>query len=77
MLTPRRRPFSSPPTSPGRTASRLTGALAVGAALTLAALGAQGESVIGGLPHIDRGYQGLEKALAALGGHIRRVTGPA
>ena len=48
-----------------------------GAALTLAALGAQGESVIGGLPHIDRGYQGLEKALAALGGHIRRVTGPA
>ncbi|MGW8592823.1 SGNH/GDSL hydrolase family protein [Dietzia sp. NPDC055877] len=36
MLTPRRRPFPSPSISPRRTASRLTGALAVGAALTLA-----------------------------------------
>ncbi|MCD2263515.1 SGNH/GDSL hydrolase family protein [Dietzia aurantiaca] len=36
MLTPRRRPFPSLSISPRRTASRLTGALAVGAALTLA-----------------------------------------
>lgn len=45
-----------------------------GAALTLAALGARGESRIYGLPHIDRGYQGLEGSLAALGGRIRRET---
>ena len=45
-----------------------------GAALTLAALGARGESRVYGLPHIDRGYQGLEGSLAALGGRIRRET---
>lgn len=39
-----------------------------GAALTLAALGARGESRIYGLPHIDRGYQGLEGSLAPWAG---------
>ncbi|MFR1233803.1 MAG: hypothetical protein ACLSCQ_10155 [Evtepia gabavorous] len=38
-----------------------------GAALTVAALGAQGPSRIWGLDHVDRGYEGLETALAALG----------
>ena len=47
-----------------------------GAALTVAALGAQGPSRIWGLDHVDRGYEGLETALAALGGNIRRETGP-
>lgn len=44
-----------------------------GAALTLAALGAEGESVITGLHHIDRGYQDLELGLASLGASIRRM----
>ncbi|MFR2520758.1 MAG: hypothetical protein ACLS82_07115 [Evtepia gabavorous] len=42
----------------------------------MAALGAQGPSRIWGLDHVDRGYEGLETALAALGGNIRRETGP-
>ena len=43
-----------------------------GAALTLAALAAEGESRITGLGHIDRGYEALEEGLAALGADIRR-----
>ncbi len=46
-----------------------------GAALIIAALGAEGESRITGLPHIDRGYRRLEEDLTALGGDIRRVMG--
>ena len=38
-----------------------------GAALTLAALAAEGESRITGLLHIDRGYEALEQDLSALG----------
>ena len=45
-----------------------------GAALTLAALAAEGESRITGLLHIDRGYEALEQDLAALGADIRRET---
>ena len=45
-----------------------------GAALTLAALAAEGESQITGLLHIDRGYEALEQDLAALGADIRRET---
>lgn len=48
-----------------------------GAALTLAALGAQGSSQIWGLDHVDRGYEALETGLAALGAHIRREQAPA
>jgi UDP-N-acetylglucosamine 1-carboxyvinyltransferase len=44
-----------------------------GAALIVAALGAQGESRITGLPHIDRGYDGLEALLTGLGAQVRRV----
>ena len=44
-----------------------------GASLIVAALGAQGETVIGGLGHIDRGYENIEKALAGLGADIRRI----
>ena len=43
-----------------------------GAALAVAALGAEGESVISNLAHIDRGYASLEKDLEALGGHVIR-----
>ena len=43
-----------------------------GAALVVAALGAEGESRISGLHHIDRGYADLTERLAALGGAIYR-----
>ncbi|OUN07646.1 UDP-N-acetylglucosamine 1-carboxyvinyltransferase [Flavonifractor sp. An92] len=43
------------------------------AALLVAALGAEGESSITGLKHLDRGYAGLERDLTALGGRVRRV----
>jgi len=44
-----------------------------GAALVVAALGAEGNSQITGLHHMDRGYYGLEGALTALGANIRRI----
>jgi UDP-N-acetylglucosamine 1-carboxyvinyltransferase len=43
-----------------------------GAALTIAALRAEGESRVYGLDHIRRGYAGLEENLKNLGGRIRR-----
>lgn len=46
-----------------------------GAALVAAALGAEGQSVITGLAHIDRGYDGLENDLRRLGAHILRKSG--
>lgn len=45
-----------------------------GAALTIAALAAEGESTIGSAEHMDRGYERLEETFQALGGDIRRVT---
>lgn len=44
-----------------------------GAALVAAALGAEGESRITGLKHIDRGYDSLEKDLKNIGAAIKRV----
>jgi len=43
-----------------------------GAALVLAGLVAQGETVVSHLDHIDRGYSGLEGKLRALGARIER-----
>lgn len=43
-----------------------------GAALVVAALGAEGESRITGLHHLDRGYAGLTEHFSALGAQIRR-----
>ncbi|MBR6554936.1 MAG: UDP-N-acetylglucosamine 1-carboxyvinyltransferase [Clostridia bacterium] len=43
-----------------------------GAALVLAALAAQGETVVEEIHHIDRGYTAMEHRLAALGADIRR-----
>ena len=45
-----------------------------GAALVIAALSAEGRSVINGVEHIDRGYECLECTLASLGAHIRRAA---
>lgn len=69
----------------GRTAvirgvKRLTGArvdawdLRGGAALILAGLRAEGETIVNGVSHIDRGYEAIERDLAALGARIRRET---
>jgi len=44
-----------------------------GAALVVAALGAEGRSVVYGVEHIDRGYEYIENALSALGAKIKRI----
>ena len=47
-----------------------------GIALLIAALGAEGQSVIHNIDQIDRGYEHIEKRLAALGADIRRHEEP-
>lgn len=44
-----------------------------GAALVVAALGADGVTEVSGVRHIDRGYDGIENVLARLGADVRRV----
>jgi UDP-N-acetylglucosamine 1-carboxyvinyltransferase len=59
---------------------RLSGAqvmatdLRASASLVIAGLAASGETVIDRIYHLDRGYEGLEKKLGALGAEIRRVN---
>ena len=48
-----------------------------GAALVVAALGAEGRSTISGLHHVDRGYQDLDGALRSLGADIIRLEADA
>ena len=61
-----------------RGVSRLHGArvtaadLRGGGALVAAALGAEGDTVVSGLCHIDRGYEDLEGVIRGLGGRIAR-----
>jgi len=58
---------------------RLSGAtvmatdLRASASLVIAGLVAEGETVIDRIYHLDRGYEGLERKLAALGARVRRV----
>ena len=58
---------------------RLTGApvestdLRGGAALCVAALAAEGESVVRSVGHIDRGYEDIARDLSALGAQIKRI----
>lgn len=60
--------------------SRLSGTnvmatdLRASAALVLAALAAEGETVVHRVYHLDRGYAGMEEKLAALGAQVRRVA---
>lgn len=62
---------------------KLTGApimasdLRASAALVLAALAAEGETVIHRVYHIDRGYERIEEKMSALGASIERVSGKA
>ena len=51
----------------------VAGDLRGGAALTLAAISAEGMSSVTDLSHIDRGYSGFEYKLASLGAKIRRI----
>ena len=44
-----------------------------GAALVVAALGAEGASVVSGVSHIDRGYYKIERDLSRLGADVKRV----
>lgn len=46
-----------------------------GAALVVAGLGAHGESIVSGLEHVRRGYDGLEKNLRGLGAEIQLMNG--
>ncbi len=54
-------------------ASITAGDLRGGAALVLAALGAEGSSQVLDLSHVDRGYYDFEGKLKALGANIQRV----
>lgn len=47
--------------------------LRAGAAMVVAGLVAEGETIIGNIKHIDRGYEFLEDKLASLGANIKRV----
>lgn len=44
-----------------------------GAGLVIAALAAEGESVISGVGHIDRGYERIEELFSSLGADIVRT----
>ena len=50
---------------------RIVAGVALG--LILAGLAAKGKTELSRVYHIDRGYQGIEKKLSALGADIRRV----
>jgi UDP-N-acetylglucosamine 1-carboxyvinyltransferase len=39
----------------------------------MAALAAQGETLVDRIYHLDRGYEALEQKLAALGADIQRI----
>ena len=47
--------------------------LRASAALVLAGVAAEGETVVNRVYHIDRGYERIEERLAAVGARIRRV----
>jgi UDP-N-acetylglucosamine 1-carboxyvinyltransferase len=47
--------------------------LRASAGLVIAALVAEGQTVVDRIYHLDRGYEGLEKKLAALGARIERT----
>ena len=47
--------------------------LRASAALVLAALAAQGKTIVSGLHHLDRGYENIESKLVKLGAKIQRI----
>ena len=71
LLDERRARISGP--TPLRGAEVGIADLRAGATLVLAALIAEGTSVISGIEHIDRGYEQIEAKLVALGARINRI----
>jgi UDP-N-acetylglucosamine 1-carboxyvinyltransferase len=71
LLDERRARVSGP--TPLRGAEVGIADLRAGATLVLAALIADGTSVISGIEHIDRGYEQIEAKLVALGARINRI----
>jgi UDP-N-acetylglucosamine 1-carboxyvinyltransferase len=59
--------------SPLSAAAVLASDLRASASLVLAALVAEGESIIDRVYHIDRGYENIEEKLKGLGAQIRRI----
>ncbi len=55
-------------------ASVCAGDLRGGAALTVAALAAEGKSVITDIFHIDRGYENVVQSLNEIGANVRRIS---
>jgi UDP-N-acetylglucosamine 1-carboxyvinyltransferase len=51
--------------------------LRASACLVLAGIAATGETIVDRIYHLDRGYEGMELKLQALGAQVERVTGPA
>jgi UDP-N-acetylglucosamine 1-carboxyvinyltransferase len=51
--------------------------LRASASLVLAGLRAEGDTTVGRVYHLDRGYESLESKLTGLGARIRRVRGSA
>jgi len=47
--------------------------LRASASLVVAALAAQGETIVDRIYHLDRGYEKLDQKLSALGGRVRRI----
>jgi UDP-N-acetylglucosamine 1-carboxyvinyltransferase len=47
--------------------------LRASASLVIAALAAEGETTVNRIYHLDRGYEGMEKKLAALGADVERL----
>jgi UDP-N-acetylglucosamine 1-carboxyvinyltransferase len=63
--------------SPLRGAAVAAGDIRAGAALVLAGLAAEGETVITGVHHLDRGYEALVPTLAGAGADIAETPSPA
>ena len=59
--------------SPLSAAAVLASDLRASASLVLAALVAEGESIIDRVYHIDRGYEHIEEKLRGVGAQIRRI----
>jgi UDP-N-acetylglucosamine 1-carboxyvinyltransferase len=47
--------------------------LRASASLVIAGLAAKGETLVDRIYHLDRGYEGLDRKLTALGARVRRV----
>ena len=61
--------------TPLRGAPVMASDLRASAGLILAALAAEGETVVSRVYHLDRGYERLEAKLAACGARIQRIRG--